>query len=72
MMDDQLLTLKLRRDKLQEIRASGISEASCYGESTRFRSDGELAAAIADLDRQIAALQFKPVRTIRVHSNKGL
>lgn len=70
MMAD-LGTLQHRLEKLRASRASGVTEISYDGESIRYRSDSEMAAAIADIERQIAAQTTKPVRSIRVGTNKG-
>lgn len=66
-----LATLTAQRDRLQEIRFKGVDSYSISGRSMSYRSDEELGAAIADLDRRIAALSSKQVRRIVVGTTKG-
>jgi hypothetical protein len=66
-----LATLMTQRARLQEIRAKGVESYSIAGRSMSYRSDEELAAAIADLDRQIAAASNRQVRRIVVGTTKG-
>lgn len=58
-----LQELAARRDALAASRASGIFSARFGDDEVRYKSDREMAAAIADIDRQIAALQGKRVTT---------
>lgn len=67
-----LATLQARLAKLREIRASGVLSAEVDGQKAVFRSDVELAAAIADLERQIAAGTGGRVTSIRLSTSKGL
>ena len=60
-----------RRDKLETVRAKGVKSVSFGDDQVEYRSDTELAAAINDLNRQIAALETKPVRQVRVICDKG-
>lgn len=68
-----LVELQARLDKLRQHRASPAAEVE-FGDGRRvaYRNDGELAAAIADLQRQIAAFTTPPVTTILVAATKGL
>lgn len=50
-----LVTLQTRRDALAESRASGILSAEYDGRRITYKSDADMARAIADLDAQIAA-----------------
>ncbi len=63
--------LNTRLAKLREIRASGVLSTEVDGQKVVFRSDQELASAIADLERQIRALSIGRVTTIRLSSSKG-
>ena len=68
---DELLS---RREALAKLRASG-SKSLRFGEREEtFKSDGEMAAALADLDRQIAAARSggAPVSMVRFNTSKGL
>jgi len=65
-------TLTQRLEALREIRAAGERSVTYDGVETVYRSDAELAAAIADLERQIAGSSSQPVRRIRVNTSKGL
>lgn len=49
--------LKLRHDALLAARYSGTRSVSYDGKSVNYGSDAELAAAIADIERRIAALE---------------
>lgn len=75
MADLAKLTAEL--DRLTEIRRKGIKsyEISSTGGGSRrleYRSDAELAEAIADLERRIAALSGGSVRMVRFSSSKGI
>ena len=63
------------RDKLVRARASGLRRVRTGEDEIEYRSDAEMVAAIADLDRQIAA--FEPRRhwlgnAIVITMNKGI
>lgn len=69
-------TLEARLSALLKARASGVAtvEFSAGNGSSRrvtYRSDQELAAAIADVERRLAALDGR-IHTIRIHTSKGL
>ena len=62
-----------RLDKLRAVRASGHRELMIENERVIYRSDGELAAAIRDLERQIATARAgSPVQTILISTSKGI
>lgn len=63
--------LTQHRARLEEIRGKGITSYSIAGRSMSYRSLDEITAAIADIDRQIAAATTKPVRRIVVGTSKG-
>jgi hypothetical protein len=71
-----LAELQARLDCLREARASGAREIETQTGPVRrrvaYRTDDELEAAIADLERQIAAASGPPVRTIYVNASKGI
>lgn len=66
--------LETQLTKLRAARASGIHAVEHSGERTEYKSDGEMAAAIADLERRIDAAGTTPRRRARyfMQSGKGL
>jgi len=68
--------LQAELDALRSARASGAREVETQTNGVRrrvaYRTDPELAAAIADLERRIAAAGGRRVHTIRFGSSKGL
>lgn len=56
-------------EALREARRSGASSLSYEGKSVTYRSDAEIAAAIAALENELGLTQ--PVRTVVVRSTKG-
>lgn len=72
MMADEITTLIARRDRLAEIRAKGIRAYEIDGRRIEYRSDAEVAAALADVERRIATLQGNRITTVQLHSSKGL
>jgi hypothetical protein len=72
MMADEITTLIARRDRLAEIRAKGIRAYEIDGRRIEYRSDAEVAAALADVERRIATLQGNRITTVQLYSSKGL
>jgi hypothetical protein len=65
--------LQAQLDGLRALRAGGEKRTKFRDRETEYRSDAELVAAIADIEKQIAALQgVRPIHTVRVSSSKGL
>ena len=65
-LDARLETLKTQRD-------NAVARVSYDGRSVEYRGTAEIARAIADLERELQALQGKaPVRQIRIYTSKGL
>ncbi|MFN4183558.1 MAG: phage head-tail joining protein [Hyphomonas sp.] len=62
------------RDGLVKARSNGLREVRDQnGETLTYKSDSEMAAAIASLDRQIQSAQTKPTaNTIVFATSKGL
>lgn len=61
------------RDRLLSARLHGMKEVhDSNGESVTYKSDGEMRAALAALDAEIAKLAGQPVREIRFSTSKGL
>lgn len=67
---DDLNTL---RDALIRARASGVlTVRDSDGSEITYKTDGQMAAAIANLESRIAASSSPPIQTIRFHTTKGL
>ncbi|MDD9745522.1 phage head-tail joining protein [Marinovum algicola] len=64
--------LETLRDALVRARAQGLRSVAYDGHRTEYVSDAEMASAIADLDRRIAAAGAPRPRTIAFKSSKGL
>ena len=65
--------LQARIEALKAQRDSAVARVSYDGRSVEYRGTAEIARAIADLERELAALQGKsPLRQIRVYTSKGL
>jgi roadblock/LC7 domain-containing protein len=60
-----LATLQARREALAELRSNGILTAETDGRKVTYRSDADMARAIADLDAQIAAASPSTASTVR-------
>jgi hypothetical protein len=75
-MPDVLTELQSQLTQLQKARTSGMSVISYatngVQRSLTFKSDKELLAAIQDLERRIAELQYGSQRIVHVASSKGL
>lgn len=67
-----LSDLQTRLEALRATRAGGALKVREGEREVTFRSDTELAGAIADLERQIAALTTGRVTTVRISSSKGI
>jgi hypothetical protein len=64
--------LEARLESLRTQRDSAVARVSYDGRSVEYRGTAEIARAIADLERELQALEGKPpVRQIRVHTSKG-
>lgn len=67
-----LAEMQAQLDHLRDTRARGITGYTIKDRSMSFKSDSELAGAIADLERRIAAASGTPVRHIHFNSSKGI
>ena len=64
--------LEIRLQTLKAQRASGIARVSYDGKTVEYRGDAEIAAAIRDIEVEIARVQGQgPVRVIRFNTSKG-
>lgn len=64
--------LQERLESLRAMRARGVRAVQQDGKRVEYSSDAELAAAIADLERQVAGGTGARVHTIRINASKGL
>ena len=65
--------LQQRLDELRRVRSEGRRSITYKsGRVVTYGSDAELAAAIGDLERQLASATGTPVHTIRIAASKGL
>lgn len=64
--------LEALRDALVKARARGVRKTEVGDTSIEYRSDAEMAAAIADLDRRIATAGTSRPRTLAFNTLKGL
>jgi hypothetical protein len=65
--------LEARLEVLKAQRDSAVARVSYDGRMVEYRGTAEINSAIADLERELQALQGNtPVRQIRIHTSKGL
>ena len=64
--------LKSRHSALLAARYSGTRSVSYDGKSVTYGSDAELAAAVFDIERRIAALEKPGRRVLRPYAEKDL
>lgn len=64
---DQLLAW---REALLRARYAGTRIVECEGRKVEYRSDSELASALADLERRLATTTR--VTQVRINSSKGV
>jgi hypothetical protein len=65
--------LQARLEALKAQRDSVVARVSYDGRSVEYRGTAEIKAAIAELERELQALQGStPVRQIRIYTSKGL
>jgi hypothetical protein len=65
--------LEARLEALRAQRDSAVARVSYDGRSVEYRGTAEISSAIAELERELSALQGKPpVRQIRIYTSKGL
>ncbi|MDP7151704.1 MAG: hypothetical protein QGI08_14985 [Paracoccaceae bacterium] len=67
-----LTELKAKHTALLTARYAGLRSVNYDGRSVTYGSDAELATAIADIERRIAALGSKASRISRPHAVKDL
>ena len=65
--------VEARLEALKAQRDSAVARVSYDGRSVEYRGTAEIARAIAELERELQAMQGStPVRQIRVYTSKGL
>ena len=68
-----LADLEARLEALRAQRDSAVARVSYDGRLVEYRGTAEINSAIAELERELQALEGKPpVRQIRVYTSKGL
>lgn len=67
-----LTILRQQLDTLRAARARGIQTATVGSETIVFKTDAQMAEAIADIEQRIAALAGNQVRTVRFSCSKGV
>lgn len=68
-----LATLVQQLDTLRAARAKGIQTLTLgNGESVTYKTDAQMAEAIADLEQQIAAQTGRQIRMVRFACGKGV
>lgn len=68
-----LVQLQAWRDSLFEARLSGVRRVrDSNGEEVEYRSDSEIARALAAADAAIAAARRSPASTILFRTSKGI
>jgi hypothetical protein len=68
-----IIELEARLEALKAQRDSAVARVSYDGRSVEYRGMAEIARAIAELEKELQALQGKaPVSQIRVYTSKGL
>ena len=66
-----LAQLAAWRDALMAARYRGVRTVEYDGKRVTYASDGEMAAALADLNRQITGATAR-ISVVRIQSSKGL
>jgi hypothetical protein len=66
-----LAQLTAWRDALMAARYRGVRTAEYDGKRVTYATDGEMAAALADLNRQITGATDR-ISVVRIQSSKGL
>ena len=71
-MAEDLAALEARLERLRELREGGDRRVKYDEFEAEIKSDGELATAIAALERRIAHARGKPpARVVYINSSKG-
>jgi hypothetical protein len=60
------------RDALLQARYAGVRTVEVEGRRVSYATDAEMATALADLERRIAAAQSGRASQVRIQSTKGV
>lgn len=63
--------LEAMREALLKARYAGVRTVEYDGRRITYATDAEMATALADLDRRIAAASAPRVTQVRISSSKG-
>lgn len=63
--------LETMREALFKARFAGVRTVEYDGRRVTYATDAEMASALADLDRRIAAASAPRVTQVRISSSKG-
>jgi hypothetical protein len=63
--------LEIMREALLKARYAGVRTVEYDGRRITYATDAEMATALADLDRRIAAATAPRVTQVRISSSKG-
>ncbi len=67
-----LAELQTQLRRLQDQRATPEASVAYDGSEVTYKTDAQLAAAIADLESRIASVEGRQVRKVRITTSKGL
>ncbi len=67
-----LAELQSQLRALRDQRASPEQSVSYDGDEVSYKTDAQLAAAIADVESRIASVEGRQVRKVRFTTSKGL
>lgn len=67
-----LATLQKQLDDLRANRTRGVQTLTTGNETVIFKTDAQMAEAIADLEQRIAAQSGQRVRVVRFSCGKGV
>lgn len=68
----ELAELHAQLTRLQAIRISGVAGTKFGDREVQYKTDSQIAQAIAELEQRIAAAQGQGIRTIRFSTSKGV
>lgn len=60
------------RDTLLRARYAGVRTVEYDGKRVSYATDAEMATALADLERRIAAQTTERITQVRINSSKGV
>lgn len=66
-----IAALQTMREALLKARYAGVRTVEYDGKRISYATDAEMATALLDLERRIAALGASPIRQVRIASTKG-